>query len=128
MKTEFTVDRDQLIRVRVAHSGKQHAYRHALAIEQCGILDRFITSGYYKPEAFPDRWLDCIPSFDRALRRRSQEGLPGQKVIRRWRFELPEIIARLVFGQGRFAEKCVFRRDALFDHWVARKLVCACDI
>src|SRR5260221_1283682 len=116
------------IRVRVAHSGKQHAYRHALALERCGALDRFITSSYYKPDALPDSWMLRFPRWDRALRRRFQEGLPSEKVIRRWRYELPELLARRAFGSGPAAEGCVFRRDAAFDRWVAARWVRDCDV
>ena len=115
-------------RLRVAHSGKQHAYRHALAVEQAGSLDLFITSGYYKPNWFPDRLASSIKRIDRVMRRRFQEGLPVEKVVRRWRYELPELIARYAFGPGRFAENCMFRRDAAFDRWVARNWVRDCDI
>jgi glycosyltransferase involved in cell wall biosynthesis len=115
-------------RVRVAHSGKQHAYRHALAVERCGALDRFITSSYFKPDSFPDRWLAKIPRFARMLRRRWQEGLPESKVVRRWRLELPELLVRRFFGPGEAAERCMFRRDAAFDCWVARKWAKDCDI
>ena len=115
------------MRVRLAHSGKQHAYRQALALEQCGALDRFITSGYYKPNRLPDRWASRLSRADRALRRRLQEGLPDTKVVRRWRYELPELFVRRTLGVGRVAERCVFRRDASFDRWVARRWVRDCD-
>jgi alpha-maltose-1-phosphate synthase len=119
--------RDNQLRVRVAHSGKQHAYRHALSVEKCGALDLFITSGYFKAGQFPDRLADRMPRIDRALRRRYQKGLPVAKVVRRWRYELPELLARRAFGAGRIADSCVFRRDAVFDRWVARKWVRQCD-
>ncbi len=118
---------DRPLRVRVAHSGKQHAYRHALAVERAGALDLFITSGYFKADRFPDRLASRVPKIDRALRRRYQEGLPLEKVVRRWRYELPELAARRTFGSGRLADSCVFHRDALFDRWVARRWVNDCD-
>jgi hypothetical protein len=121
-------EKESVLRVRVAHSGKQHAYRHALAVEQCGALDRFITSGYYKPDCVPDRWMKRIQRMDRAFRRRFQEGLPAEKVVRRWLFELPELIARRVIGPGTFTENCMFRRDAAFDRWVDRNWVRDCDV
>src|SRR5262245_16920220 len=118
----------QTQRVRIAHSGKQHAYRHALAVERCGALERFITSGYYKPDTRPDSWLSRVPRLDRALRRRFQIGLDSQKIVRRWRVELPELVARRALGPGQFADDCVFRRDANFDRWVARRWVRDCDV
>jgi starch synthase len=117
-----------ILRVRVAHSGKQHAYRQALAVEQCGALDLFITSGYYKPTHIPDRWASRFPSADRALRRRLQDGLSADKVVRRWRYEFPELLARRAFGTSWIADRCVFRRDANFDRWVARRWIRDCDV
>lgn len=115
------------MRVRVAHSGKQHAYRQALALERSGALDRFITSGYYKPDQIPDRWASWFPRADRALRRRLQEGLPADKVVRRWRYEIPELLVRRTLGSGPVADRCVFRRDANFDRWVAERWARDCD-
>jgi starch synthase len=121
------VSTNNRMRVRLAHSGKQHAYRQALALELCGALDRFITSGYYKPDQIPDRWASRFPRADRALRRRMQDGLPPAKVSRRWRYELPELIARRTLGSGPVADRCVFRRDANFDRWVADRWARDCD-
>jgi alpha-maltose-1-phosphate synthase len=115
------------VRVRLAHSGKQHAYRQALALDRAGALDRFITSGYYKPDQIPDRWASRFAKADRALRRRSQEGLPAARVVRRWRYEIPELIARRMLGSGPVADGCVFRRDANFDRWVANRWARDCD-
>jgi len=114
--------------VRVAHSGKQHAYRHALAVERYGALDRFVTSGYYKPDCFPDYLLSRIRSLDVTLRRRFLEGIPSDKIIRSWWFEMPELITRRLIGASAVVEGCMFQRDAHFDRWVARKWVRDCDI
>lgn len=111
----------QAAAVVVAHSGKQHAYRHAAAVENAGALLRFVTSSYYKPDRFPDRVLGQSSWLDARLRRRTFAAIPSDKVIRAWRFELPEILARAVLGNGKFAENLMLRRDAAFDHWVARK-------
>jgi glycosyltransferase involved in cell wall biosynthesis len=107
--------------VVVAHAGKQHAYRHAVAVQRAGCLERFVTSGYYCPERLPDRLFARWGRADRALRRRNLDGLDCRRIVRRWRLELPELIARRVFGNGAFAEELVYRRDAKFDRWVARR-------
>jgi glycosyltransferase involved in cell wall biosynthesis len=117
-----------LPRVRVAHSGRQYVYQHALSVERCGVLDRFITSSYYKPDVFPDRWLAGLHGIDRVLRLRFQEGLPSDKIVRRWRYELPELLARRAFGSGRMSDGCMFHRDARFDRWVARRWIRDCDV
>jgi glycosyltransferase involved in cell wall biosynthesis len=117
-----------LPKVRVAHSGKQHSYWHALSLQRYGTLDRLITSGYFKPETFPDRWLTRSRRMDRFLRRRYLEGLSSEKVVRRWHFEIPEFIARKVYGTGTKADAWMFRRDARFDAWVADRWARDCDV
>src|SRR5271167_917570 len=93
IKTELTSP-SPMPSVVVAHSGKQHAYRHAAAVQKAGSLARFVTSGYYKPDTYPDRLLSWSSWLDARLRRRTFSGLPSAKVVRRWRFELPELLAR----------------------------------
>jgi len=114
--------------VVVAHSGKQHAYRHAAAVQETGALARFITSGYYKSDTFPDRLLSWSSWLDARMSRRTFSGLPSAKVIRRWSFELPELLARSIFGNGNLAARLMMRRDARFDHWVARRWANTGDI
>jgi starch synthase len=104
--------------VLVSHSGKQHAYRHALALERRGRLARFLTSAYYKPDRLPDRLVAGWPSVDRVLRRRHQAGLDDR--VRRWPwFELPEVLARAALGNGAVSRHAMYLRDAAFDRWVA---------
>jgi glycosyltransferase involved in cell wall biosynthesis len=114
--------------VIVAHSGKQHAYRHAVAVNQAGALLRFVTSAYYKPDGYPDCLMRWSGRLDAWLRRRTLEALPSAKVVRRWRFELPELLARTFVGNGSLADRLVMRRDARFDRWVARHWAGAGDI
>ena len=118
----------QMPAIVVAHSGKQHAYRHAAAVDQAGALLRFVTSSYYKPDAFPDRLLTWSSWIDSRLRRRTLSALPSAKVVRRWRFEMPELLARAVLGNNGLAERLMMRRDARFDRWVARWWAGAGDI
>lgn len=107
--------------VLVAHAGKQHAYRHALAVQRAGCLAHFVTSGYYKPKSFPDRLLATTTWFDRPLRRRHLSDLDPGRVVRRWDLEFPELAYRAAFGNRPRAERLVCRRDARFDRWVARR-------
>jgi glycosyltransferase involved in cell wall biosynthesis len=115
-------------RVLVAHAGKQHAYRHALAVQKAGCLEQFVTSSYYEPSRFPDSLFARSRRLDRALRRRTLDGLDGKRVVRRWSLELPELVARKLGGSGFIAEKLVYRRDAKFDRWVARRWAATADI
>jgi len=113
------VDRESF-KILVSHSGKQHAYWHARALQRLGRLDRFVTSAYYKPELFPDRLLGGIGPIHRLLERRHHHDLDSSKVIRSWRFELPELIARRLGASYEAVEQKVFDRDRNFDCWVAR--------
>ena len=106
--------------VLVAHSGKQHAYRHALSLQSTGHLAGLVTSAYYQPARFPDRLAAFSSGLNRALSRRRQEGLRDDLVHRRWRYEIPEVAVRKLWGNGRRVDNYVFRRDASFDRWVAR--------
>ncbi len=108
------------MRFIVAHSGKQHAYRHALALQNRGLLERFITSTYYRPDCAPDAWLSRWTGLDGVLRRRHLDGLAAS-VRRRPLFELPEVACRAILGNGRLARHLTHVRDAWFDRWVARR-------
>ena len=112
----------------MAHSGKQHAYRHAAAVQRAGALLRFVTSGYFKPGVFPDRLLARSAWVDKRLRRRCFSELASDKVVRGWRFEVPELLARAILGNGDLAARLMMRRDARFDRWVARRWAAAGDI
>lgn len=106
----------------LSHAGKQHAYRHALALQRAARLDRFVTSSYYRPDRAPDAWLARWARLDRVLRRRHLDGLDD--AVRRcpW-FELPEVACRAVVGNGRCARHLTYHRDAAFDRWVAHSQI-----
>ncbi|MCR9200674.1 MAG: glycosyltransferase family 4 protein [Planctomycetaceae bacterium] len=114
--------------VLVAHSGKQHAYQHSYSLQQLGVLERFVTSTYYKRDAWPDRWASRIPRLDIELQKRCLNGLDPTRVIRRPLLELPEIWHRNFRGNRAAAEAAMFNRDAKFDRWVARKFATESDL
>lgn len=107
--------------VVVGHSGKQHAYRLALALQRAGHLRAFLTSGYYKPTAFPDCVLARSPRLDRYLRRRHLSDLDPARIVRHWALEAPEVLARAVLRWTSVPGKLVCWRDAAFDRWAARE-------
>lgn len=112
------------VRVIVSHSGKQHAYRLAAAVQSTGSLSAFVTSGYYKPSQFPDRLAAGNSRLDGALRLRHFAEIDSRLVHRNWRFELPELFARRMRWLGLRDEPWIFRRDVAFDRWMARRLAC----
>ena len=109
--------------VLVSHSGKQHAYRHALAVQSAGRLGAFATSSYFCPGRFPDRLAAMSSRMRRWLERRRLKEIDETKIHRRWLLEAPELMARMLVGNGRVAESFVYKRDAAFDKWVAKRLV-----
>lgn len=114
--------------VVVGHSGKQHAYRLAAAVQQAGALEAFLTSGYYKPASFPDRLLGRLRKADAALRRRHLPELDPERVARRWWLEAPELLARAVVPKSTLPGRLVCWRDAAFDRWAARRWVARGDV
>jgi starch synthase len=115
-------------RVTVAHSGKQHSYRHALSLQQLGLLKRFVTSTYYRREQWPDRLARWIPRLDQALQKRWLRGLNSSLVTRHSSLEVPELFFRNVKKNPKRAELAMFQRDAAFDRWVASRFAFESDI
>lgn len=116
-----------MTRFLVSHSGKQHAYQHAHSLQRIGRLDRLVTSTYYRPDRFPDSIARRFAKADRFLRKRWHERLDGDRVVRRMDLELPELVQRNLLGRGAAAELAMFRRDAKFDAWVARRYAGDCE-
>lgn len=114
--------------ILVAHAGKQHAYWHACALQQLGVLSRFVTSGYYRPDRWPDRLFAGIGPLHRALLRRNHPGLDSDNVTRRWSLEVPELLARRLRWNRDAVDRLVFRRDYRFDQWVARRRAGTADV
>ncbi|NOZ10647.1 MAG: glycosyltransferase family 4 protein [Gammaproteobacteria bacterium] len=108
--------------VILSHSGKQHAYWLALALQQNSSLQRFYTSNYYKPDSWPDSLFAKHARVSQILQKRYQEGLCTSLVTRAPIFELPELIYRGVFGNNGITASLVEVRDIAFDAWISRKL------
>jgi starch synthase len=114
--------------VTVSHSGKQHAYRHAMSLQRLGMLRRFVTSTYYKPDCWPDRIATLSSRLDRGLRKRWLEGLDSSLVTRHLSLEVPELFYRNVLKNPKRAEQAMFERDAAFDRWVASRFAFESDV
>jgi starch synthase len=116
------------MQVTVAHSGKQHAYRHALSVQQLGLLRQFVTSTYYRRDCWPDRLATLMPRVDIGLQKRWLEGLDSRLVTRHLSLEVPELVYRNVMKNPKRAETAMFERDAAFDRWVASRFAFESDI
>src|SRR5690606_41786639 len=82
-------------KIVLSHSGKQHSYQVARALDALGMLDRFYTSSYITNKKL-QQWL--ISRNDQYWTRRFVKGLGGRKVSANWRFELSEDVWRLQVG------------------------------
>ena len=116
------------MQVTVAHAGKQHSYRHAMSMQELGVLRRYITSTYYKRDKLPDRLIRWIPRVDRALQKRWLDGLDSRLIQRHLLLELPEIWQRSFLKNTSRSELAMFARDAGFDRWVAARFACESEV
>lgn len=105
--------------ILLAHSGKQHSYQVAKALNDLGHLHRFYTSSY-----LTSPWLQSYftQKGNTYWTRRFINGLPGYKVDANWRFEVPEVLLRAWQGKSPAVQKAVYARDVNFDAYVARTL------
>jgi len=110
--------------VIVAHPGTQHSYQTALALQEAGLLDSYLTGIYYKPKGSLARLVENLPGglrtkFQRELRRRHLTSLdPGHVQT--------HALAELLFvGCSRFkplrkyTENILVWRNERFDRWTA---------
>ena len=113
-------------KILLSHAGRQHSYKVALAMQELGCFGKFITSGYYKPSQYPDRFIDKDRKLQSFLRKRNEPDLSDENVIRFPWLEAPELIARFLFGSNRAGSDVVCLRDAIFDNIVAKNFTGKC--
>lgn len=112
-------------RIVLAHSGRQHSSQTALALQEAGALDRYLTSFWFSPEAPNWRWMRGLPGpwgrrLARALGKRSCPSVDWHRV-ETWPWA--EAAARAMHGVGLVgAEEARFRIDRAFDEWAARRV------
>jgi alpha-maltose-1-phosphate synthase len=105
--------------VILSHSGKQHSYHVAKALDELGYLEKFYTSAYVGA-----KWMqDLIEKRNNKFwSRRFLHGLYGKKVESNWRFEVPEIILNQLYGQNERTLNAVYARDTKFDNYLSKKM------
>jgi glycosyltransferase involved in cell wall biosynthesis len=114
-------------RVLIAHPGRQHSHQTALAFQEAGLLDKYLTPFWYDARERPYLYLDRVPRPLRQpllaqLRKRSFEPLRSENVgtysLAR---ALPLVLARL--DRRRLAGAMrLHRLGRAFDRWVAEKI------
>lgn len=106
-------------RVILSHSGKQHSYHVAKALQELGYLEKFYTSSYVR-----SKWLQEFieRSGNTFWSRRFLHGLFGEQVEANWRFEIPELVYNRLYGQTQKSIDAIYNRDIKFDNYIARRM------
>ncbi len=113
--------------VIVAHPGTQHSYETALAVQDAGLLRRYITGFYYKPEGAIGCGLRLLPASirskaERAFGRRHKDGLDPGRIQTCPALELVCAAARRLAASPGFTYDVRRWRNDWFDGLVARIL------
>jgi hypothetical protein len=108
----------------LSHSGKQHAYYTAHALNELDVLAKFYTSSYIKSTWLQNKLLEIGNQY---WTRRFIQGVSGDKVDSNWRFELKEVLLRKFTGKSKLVQGLVYSRDVSFDSYVSKKIQ-KCDI
>lgn len=107
------------MKVILSHSGKQHSYQVAKALNNLRYLEKFYTSSYIKNKHIQDY---LIKKNNTYWTRRFLEGLDGDIINSNWQYEVNEILLRKFMGKNKYSHRAVLQRDIAFDKDIARKL------
>lgn len=108
------------MKILISHSGKQHAYHVAKALQDNGALAKFITRGYISSPFLQELILQQNNLF---LRKRFEEGLSGMAVESNWKYEIPEFWARYVMKKSSTELlQLMIERDVAYDKEIASRL------
>lgn len=105
--------------ILLSHSGKQHAYHVAKAMDDLGYLKKFYTSSYIKNKKLQQF---LLKNNNQYWTRRFIKNLYGSKIDANWRFELKEIIYRKIYGKNQKTQIAVYNRDQAFDKYVSKEI------
>ena len=103
----------------LSHSGKQHSYYTARALNNLGVLKRFYTSSYISSpvlQSFIERQGLHYWS------RRFLQGLSGNVIKPAWGYEVKELVYRRLFGNSKKVNELVLERDISFDRNLSAQL------
>jgi len=106
--------------VIVAHPGAQYSYETALAVQEAGLLKRYITGIYYKPESALGHAVHFVQPVERQFRRRYKHGL-AQRLVKQYPLgEALYLTGVTLQPLTRHAARIVRWRNRRFDRIVAR--------
>ena len=104
--------------VIVAHPGRQNSYETALAMQEAGLLARYITGIYYKPESVCGRVVRLSGRAESEFYRRHQDGLSCDRVRQYPLGELLYLGASRFRPSARYVPGIVRWRNDRFDRLV----------
>lgn len=106
-------------KVFLSHSGKQHSYHTAKALNDNLLLGEYHTSSYVS-----NRSIQKIIEYsgNNFFSRRYLKGLSGKKIHSNWRYELNEFVLNRFSKDRSIIQKAVYQRDVSFDRHIASKL------
>jgi len=118
---------ESLKTVGVAHPGTQHSWQTAIGFQESGRLRWYTTSSYYKPNQWPDRLVQLLPTklrgnIERQLRRRRNDLLDDSLVRRNLGTEPIERFLRLRVSRL-LADRLMNRRQYAFPHKVISLMI-----
>jgi starch synthase len=106
--------------VIVAHPGTQHSYETALAVQEAGLLKRYMTGIYYKPTSAVGLAVRLVRPVERQFRRRYKLGLTPSLVKQYPLGEALYLTGARLKPLTRHAARIVRWRNRRFDRIVAR--------
>lgn len=111
--------------VIVAHPGTQHSYETVLALQDSGLLKRFVTGFYFRNDSALERGLQYLPGnvkrrLYRELMRRRKDGIDPAMVHTYPALELMYVIGSRLGISNRASDILLRWRNELFDRFVAQ--------
>jgi starch synthase len=115
-------------KVLVAHPGTQHSYQTALALQNAGLLQVYVTGFYYKTSGVLEKLLGLLPEkyadrLQRQLSRRRKDGLDQNRVRTFPILETIYVISARLKITRKWSGPVMRWRNRRFDKKVARMVV-----
>jgi glycosyltransferase involved in cell wall biosynthesis len=109
-----------------ANAHNPHVQQMVRALDEDGALYAYMTGGVDSCRSALGRRVrnlvgECLPAVDRQLKRRALDGIPQDRVVPRWRWEIARLVA-LRLGGERLADRVWERQELALDHACAREV------
>ncbi len=113
--------------VIVAHSGVQHSPQAALAFQEYGMLYRYFTSIWYKPNHFPYILINQLPGklrnlLLRELKKKYNKEVNPELVSQYPYYELISFVLRRVYKNPFLNQYITHWVNRNFDKWITKKI------